>query len=59
MSKYRVYYTQVPVLGIYDKHLAHYGRMKKLLEAHQTKTALTSFRKNHRGSESTELSERV
>ena len=45
MSKYRVDYTQVPVLGIYDKHLAHYGRMKKLLEAHQTKSALTTFRK--------------
>ena len=46
MVKYRVDYSQVPVLGIYDKHLQHYGRMKKLLEAHQTKVALTEFRKN-------------
>ena len=45
MVKYRVDYSQVPVLGIYDKHLEHYGRMKKLLEAHQTKVALTEFRK--------------
>ena len=45
MSKYRIDYTQVPVLGVYDKHLAHYGRVKKLLEAHQTKAALLTFRK--------------
>ena len=45
MVKYGINYTEVPVLGIYDKHLAHYGRMKKLLEAHQTKAALTSFRR--------------
>ena len=45
MTKYGINYTQVPVLGIYDKHLAHYGRVKKLLEAHQTKAALTSFRR--------------
>ena len=30
MSKYRIDYTQVPVLGVYDKHLAHYGRMKNI-----------------------------
>ena len=28
MTKYGINYTEVPVLGIYDKHLAHYGRMK-------------------------------
>ena len=45
MVKYDINYTQVPVGGMYDKHLAHYGRMKKLLEAHQTKAALTAFRR--------------
>ena len=45
MVKYQVDYSQVPVLGIYDKHLEHDGRMKKLLEAHQTRVALTEFRK--------------
>ena len=45
MVKYDINYTQVPVVGMYDKHLAHYGRMKKLLEAHQTKAALTTFRR--------------
>ena len=45
MTKYGINYTEVPVLGIYDEHLAHYGRMKKLLEAHQTKAAVTSFRR--------------
>ena len=46
MVKYRVDYSEIPVVGIYDKHLQHYARMKKLLEAHQTKAALTEFRKN-------------
>ena len=46
MVKYRVDYSEIPVVGIYDKHLQHYARMKKLLEAHQTKVALTEFRKN-------------
>ena len=45
MVKYRIDYGQVPVLGIYDKHLAYYARLKKLLDAHQTKVALTEFRK--------------
>ena len=44
MVKYKVNYTEVPVLGVYDKHLEHYGRMKKMLEAHQTKAAMTAFR---------------
>ena len=59
MVKYRVDYSQVPVLGIYDKHLEHYGRMKKLLEAHQTRVALTEFRKRFINSEQTELSKRI
>ncbi len=45
MVKYNVYYTQIPVLGMYDKHLAHYGRMKKLLEAHQDTASMISFRR--------------
>ena len=45
MVKYNINYTAVPVLGAYDKHIAHYGRMKKMLEAHQTKAALTAFRR--------------
>ena len=60
MVKYRVDYSQILVVGLYDKHLEHYGRMKKLLEAHQTKVALTEFRKKRfTNSKQTELSKRI
>ncbi len=41
----KIDYTNIPILGVYDKHLAHYEKMKKLLKAHQTKTASLALRR--------------
>ena len=46
MGKFKIDYTQIPELGVYAKHLDHYGKMAKLLQAHETKAKSIHFRKN-------------